>query len=166
MTSLPLHEDAAKVKAALNKAGVDSKVLELSASTHTSQEAASALGTGIGQIAKSIVFKVGDDVNGVVLVIASGSNRVAVSKLEALLNKTVRKANAELVKAATGFPIGGVPPLGHDSPIQTIIDADLMTYDTVWAAAGTSHSVFNVTPVELVRITAGQVADIAERIES
>ena len=95
------------------------------------------------------------------LVIASGPNRVDEGKVAALLGEAIGKADADFVRAATGFVIGGVPPLGHAAPIRTLIDQDLLRHETIWAAAGTPHAVFRLTPGELVTMTGAAPADVA-----
>jgi prolyl-tRNA editing enzyme YbaK/EbsC (Cys-tRNA(Pro) deacylase) len=96
-----------------------------------------------------------------VLVIASGPNRVDERVASSYLTASIAKADADFVRSTTGFAIGGVPPLGHDLPIETLIDQDLMQFDTIWAAAGTPNAVFAVEPRELVRVTGGHVLPIA-----
>jgi prolyl-tRNA editing enzyme YbaK/EbsC (Cys-tRNA(Pro) deacylase) len=154
-----MHPNAQHVQSVLTSLGSISQVEELAASTRTAVEAAAALGTTVPQIAKSLVFLCGDDP---VLVIASGANRVSQKKLAALLADPVRRADADAVKRCTGFPIGGVPPVGHTAPLRVLVDQDLLQYPEVWAAAGTPHAVFRTTPDELVRITGGTVADVRE----
>lgn len=153
-----LHPLARRVQEALDRAGAGATVVEMTASTRTSEDAARALGTDVRHIAKSLVFRVGD---GLVLVIASGSDRVDLAKLSAACGAPARRADADAVKAATGFPIGGVPPLGHRTPLPTYLDRRLLALDHVWAAAGTPQAVFRTTPADLVRITGGTVADLA-----
>jgi prolyl-tRNA editing enzyme YbaK/EbsC (Cys-tRNA(Pro) deacylase) len=97
------------------------------------------------------------------LVLASGPNRVDTARLGSLLGATIKRADADQVRGATSFPIGGVPPVGHPSPLTTYVDRDLLQHEIVWAAAGTPNAVFSIDPHTLVRITAGQVADIAAR---
>ena len=154
-----MHPNAERVLDALASMGSSAQVIELAASTRTSAEAAAAIGTTIAQIAKSLVFLAGEEP---VLVIASGMNRVSVDKLSRHLGVQVMRADADAVKRLTGFPIGGVPPVGHISPLRVFVDEDLMQYREIWAAAGTPHSVFKTTPAELVRITKGEVIDMRE----
>lgn len=97
------------------------------------------------------------------LVIASGAHRVDVNKLTAVLGAPVRRADADAVRRSTGFAIGGVPPLGHIEPLHTLIDSDLMAHVRIWAAAGTPNTLFETSPQELLRLTGGQVVDIADR---
>jgi len=97
-----------------------------------------------------------------VLVCASGSNRVSLEKLGSLVGKPVRQASPDEVKEATGFAIGGVPPVGHKRPLKAFIDRDLMRYEEIWAAAGTPHAVFRTTPHQLLQITQGKLVDIKD----
>lgn len=154
-----LHRNAERVQEALRARGAQGQVVEFAASTRTSAEAAAAVGTTVAQIAKSLVFMAGDEP---VLVIASGANRVCTAKLAALLGCEVHRPDGETVKRLTGFPIGGVPPVGHATPLKTIIDQDLFNFADIWGAAGTPYAVFPTTPQELQRITGGMVADIRE----
>jgi prolyl-tRNA editing enzyme YbaK/EbsC (Cys-tRNA(Pro) deacylase) len=150
---------ARRVQAALDDLGLGRQVVELPVSARTSQEAADAVGVTVGQIAKSLVFTV----NGrPVLVIASGANRVDERKLGALAGGRIRRADAETVRQATGYAIGGVPPVAHPSPMPTWIDEDLLRHELVYAAAGVPECVFPLTPEELVRITRGRVSDLKE----
>jgi prolyl-tRNA editing enzyme YbaK/EbsC (Cys-tRNA(Pro) deacylase) len=97
-----------------------------------------------------------------VLIVASGANRVDPAKAEALLGEAIGRADAEFVRAATGFAIGGVPPVGHDRPLATLIDRDLLAYDEIWAAAGTPNAVFRLTPEDLGQLTGGRVGDLKQ----
>lgn len=150
---------ARRVEEALRQRGFSVEVQELSQSTRTAQEAAEAVGVSVGQIVKSLVFVAGEEP---VLVCASGANRVSLEKLTELLGRPVRRASPEEVREATGFAIGGVPPLGHARQLRTFIDRDLMQYDEIWAAAGTPHAVFRTTPAQLLEMTRGEVVDLAE----
>jgi prolyl-tRNA editing enzyme YbaK/EbsC (Cys-tRNA(Pro) deacylase) len=154
-----MHPKAERVQAELKALGANGEVVELTASTRTSQEAAAAIGTTVAQIAKSLVFLAGETP---VLVIASGINRVSLKKLEAILSGRATRPDAETVKRLTGFPIGGVAPVGHATPPRVLIDRDLLLYEEIWAAAGTPNAVFRTTPEELVRITGGEVVDVRE----
>ena len=155
-----LSSSARKVQEALNALGMSLEVVELPASTRTAPEAAQAVGCQVGQIVKSLVFKAKRSERAI-LVIASGANRVDEGKLAALIGEAVVKAGAEFVRDATGFVIGGVPPVGHKQPLRTFIDRDLQQYDEIWAAAGTPHAVFRLTPAELQRMTGAPVVAIA-----
>ena len=134
-------------------------MIEFAESTRTSQEAADAVGTSVAQIAKSLVFMAGEEF---ILVIASGKNRVNEKKLKALVGVKIKKAHPDRVREATGYAIGGIPPVGHSTPLRTFIDEDLLTYPQIFAAAGTPHAVFEVKPDDLVSITQGEVVDIKE----
>jgi len=155
-----MKESSRKVADALAAAGLDTEIVEFAESTRTAEEAAAAVGTTVGRIVKSLVFAVGDEP---ILTLVSGANRLDTERLAAHLRRPVRRANAETVRAATGFAIGGVPPLGHARPLDVYIDQDLMGYDTVYAAAGSPNSVFPIAPAELQRVTGGTVLDIAAR---
>ena len=157
--TLPLSASAQKVQAALAARGFTLQVVELPRSTRTSAEAAAAVGCSVGQIAKSLVFRAAKS-NRPVLVLASGANRVSESAVAALVGEPLAKADADYVRARTGFVIGGVPPVGHAEPIVTFVDEDLLQYTDIWAAAGTPNAVFRLTPEELVRLTEGKVARV------
>jgi prolyl-tRNA editing enzyme YbaK/EbsC (Cys-tRNA(Pro) deacylase) len=131
------------------------------AGTRTAVDAAVAVGCDVGQIVKSLVFR--RESGAAVLVVASGRNRVDEAKVQALVGEPIGKADAAFVREATGFAIGGVPPAGHATPIETLVDEDLLRYDEVWAAAGTPRDVFATTPQRLVEMTGGRVADVALR---
>jgi prolyl-tRNA editing enzyme YbaK/EbsC (Cys-tRNA(Pro) deacylase) len=146
-----------RVQSAIRELRLEREVIELAVHARTSQQAADALGVGVGQIAKSLVFTVNGNP---VLVIASGANRVDEAKLGALAGGTVRRADPETVKQATGYTIGGVAPLGHPGPLPIYIDTDLLRYELVYAAAGVSECVFPLTPDELVRATGGRVVSV------
>lgn len=158
MTS-PLKPSAQKVQDALRARGFCNQVVEFAASTRTSAEAAAAVGCTVEQIAKSLVF-VGKNSGEALLVIASGGNRVDEKKVQALVGEKIARADADFVRTQTGFVIGGVPPLGHERPLRTLIDADLLAYTEIWAAAGHPNAVFRLTPDELVQMTGGVVADV------
>ncbi len=134
-------------------------MLEFEASTRTSKDAAAALGCSVAEIAKSLIFKAAD--GRPVLVIASGINRVDEARLRDFLGQAVGRADAEFVRDATGFAIGGVPPVGHALKPIVVIDRDLLQFAEIWAAAGTPNAVFRLTPEDLVRLTGGRIADIA-----
>jgi prolyl-tRNA editing enzyme YbaK/EbsC (Cys-tRNA(Pro) deacylase) len=134
-------------------------VKQLATTARTSAEAAAAIGCTVAQIAKSLVFRAAD--GSPVLVIASGANRVDETKVAAALGQAIGKADADLVRAATGFAIGGVPPVGHATPLRIFLDEGLRRHDTIWAAAGHPHAVFRTTAGELERITGGTVIELA-----
>jgi prolyl-tRNA editing enzyme YbaK/EbsC (Cys-tRNA(Pro) deacylase) len=156
----PMRASALKVQEALAGLGRDFQVVEFDASTRTSADAAAAIGCTVGQIAKSLVFRAKPS-GRPVLVVASGANRVNEKKVEAELGETLGRADAEYVREKTGFVIGGVPPIGHAARPATFIDRDLLQFTEIWAAAGTPHAVFRLTPADLVEITGGKVIDLA-----
>ena len=125
---------------------------ELPDSTRTAVEAAQAVGCQVSQIVKSLIFVL-DPPGNPILVLVSGTNRVNEKALGSLLTGKLGKANADLVQSATGFVIGGVPPLAHATPLPTYIDEDLLQYDLLWAAAGTPHAVFPISPQDLLKVT-------------
>ena len=126
--------------------------------TRTASDAAKAIGCELGQIAKSLVFRVGEYP---LLVIASGTNRVNEAALAKEIGGAITKADAEFVRERTGFAVGGVPPLGHRMPIRTLIDEDLLRFERIWAAAGTPNAVFELFSADLPRITGGAVIKIS-----
>ena len=159
--SATLHPRAAFVQAELTRSGLDCQVIEMPDSTRTAQEAADAIVTTIAQIVKSLVFR-GKSSGQAVLALVSGSNRVSEARLAQVLGEAVEKADGDFVRAQTGFAIGGVPPLGHIQALRTVIDADLLQYDHIWAAAGTPHAVFQLSAASLQPMTGGQVAEIKQ----
>lgn len=156
---MALSASTQRVQQALQELGLTSQILELEASTRTSQQAAEAIGCSVSQIAKSLVFR-GAQSDKAILVIASGSNRVNEARLAELVGEPIGKADAQFVRRVTGYVIGGVAPVGHLEKLETYIDSDLLQYEEIWAAGGTPHSVFPLTPKDLERITAGRVVSI------
>ena len=152
-----------RVSQALAQAGHPHAPLWLDVAARTSQEAADALGVQVGQIAKSVIFKRKSD-EAVVLVVTSGDRRVDEKKVAAQTG-AIGRADAEFVKARTGFTIGGVAPLAHANPEQrgpiTLIDRELFRFDEIWAAAGHPNGVFRLRPAELVALTGAPVCDVA-----
>ncbi len=150
----------ARVAEALRSAGIAPDIREFPQSTRTAQEAAAAVGTTLGQIVKSLVFLAD---GAPVLVLVSGANRVDPARLAAVCGaRTVRRASADDVRRATGFVIGGVPPVGLAAPLPTYLDRDLLRYDVVYASAGTPTAVFAIAPGRLRALTGATVADLAE----
>jgi prolyl-tRNA editing enzyme YbaK/EbsC (Cys-tRNA(Pro) deacylase) len=143
-----LHPTAQRVAGRLRKAGLDVSVQELPASTRTAAEAAAAVGCDVGQIVKSLVFVADGEP---LLCLCAGDRRVDT----AALGRSVRQASADEVRAATGFAIGGVPPLGHDSSLCTVVDESLTRFETVWCAGGTPRAVFEARLDELVAAIPG-----------
>lgn len=159
-----MHRHAHNIQHLLSEAGSDAEVRELSDGARSAAEAAAALGVEPRQIAKSIVFRgrpPGGDEHPV-LVIASGGHRVSTKKVKALLGYKVSRADAAQVKAWTGYTIGGIPPLGHRVAPTVLVDETLAELGDLWAAAGTPFAVFNTDFEELLRLTSGRAADIAE----
>jgi len=149
-----LHPTAQRVQDRLRELGLDAEIRELSDSTRTAQEAADAVGAELGQIVKSLVFVDGD---GALLCLCAGDRRVDTAKL----GDDVRQARGDEVRDATGFAIGGVPPLGHDRPVRTVVDESLRRFETVWCAGGTPHAVFPVeTEALIAAIPDGQVGNV------
>ena len=153
-----LSPSAQKVQNALTERGTTLKVIEFIESTRTSAEAAERVGVSVGQIAKSLIFKAKAS-GKPVLVIASGANRVDEKKVSALLGEKIGRADPEFAREATGFVIGGIPPLGHSQPLITFLDQDLLQYEIIWAAAGTPNAVFELPAFQLKELTGGTVAD-------
>jgi prolyl-tRNA editing enzyme YbaK/EbsC (Cys-tRNA(Pro) deacylase) len=149
-----------RVRAALSIAGVAGQIQEFPTSTRTAQEAADAVGASLGQIVKSLVFLAGGQP---VLALVSGANRLDPQRLAQVTGQPIGKADADAVRQATGYSIGGVPPTGFPAPIATFIDRDLLQYEVLWAAAGTPRHVFPIAPDDLVRITGGRVAELADQ---
>jgi prolyl-tRNA editing enzyme YbaK/EbsC (Cys-tRNA(Pro) deacylase) len=154
-----LSASAQRVQDALNAYGVECQVVELPASTRTAQEAAQAVGCQVDQIVKSLVFR-GKDSNNAILVLTSGSHRVNEKAVSRVVGEPIGKADAAFVREKTGFAIGGVPPVGHIEPLDTFLDETLLQYDEIWAAAGTPHAVFRLTPADLQQIAEVQVISV------
>lgn len=165
LKSLP--EGVQRVAAVLLDSGHLHAPVMLDDAARTAQQAADALGVQVGQIAKSIIFRRKSD-DAAVLVVTSGDQRVDEKKVEAMVcidGKRLARADAEFVKARTGFSIGGVSPLAHATPSVTLIDRSLFRFETVWAAAGHPHAVFQLSPQELELLTGAPVADFAVNVD-
>ena len=153
-----MHPSVERVVAALRDGGLDAEVREFSESTRTAVDAANALGVPVGAIVKSLVFAADGTP---VLVLASGDHQVDTSKVAHVLGVAhVGRADADLVRDATGFAIGGVAPVGHPHPLRTVIDTHLASFDTIWAAAGTPRTVFATTYDDLLSLTSAVPADV------
>jgi Cys-tRNA(Pro) deacylase len=149
-----------RVVGALAAAGIATEVKEFAESTRTAEEAAAAIGVTVGQIVKSLVFLSGSQV---ILALVSGQSRASRQKLAVLTGaESVVQPDADTVRRLTGFSIGGIPPVGHTSRLPTFCDPDLLQYSVVWAAAGTPHAVFSISPSQLVALCEAQVADICQ----
>ena len=151
-----LSPSARKVQDALDALGMPGRVIEMDRTTRSAADAAAAVGCTVGQIVKSLVFKA-ETSGHAVLVLASGANRVDETLLARALAEPAVKADADFVRRASGFAIGGVPPLGHAEPMVVFVDEDLLAHTTLWAAAGNPQAVFRLTPQELRTITNGRV---------
>ncbi len=155
-----LPDGVRRVAEVLQASGHAHAPVMLDDSARTAQEAAQALGVSVGQIAKSIIFRRKSD-DAAVLVITSGDRRVDEKKVDALVGKTGR-ADADFVKASTGFTIGGVSPVAHVSTPVTLIDRELFRFDVIWAAAGHPKGVFQLAPADLEKLTGAPVADVVK----
>ncbi|MDA1330133.1 MAG: YbaK/EbsC family protein [Chloroflexi bacterium] len=155
----PVNPTAIQFQEEINARGIDTRVFEFDETTRTAQDAANAIGCEVGQIVKSLVFQ-GANSGKAILILISGANRVDVEQLGAEIGEALKKADADFVRAATGYAIGGVPPFGHASTSRPIVDEDLLKFDILWAAAGTPNAVFSVTTNELLRACGGSVKKI------
>jgi prolyl-tRNA editing enzyme YbaK/EbsC (Cys-tRNA(Pro) deacylase) len=135
--------------------------VRLADSTRTAPEAAAAVGCELGAIVKSLVMR-GTTSHAPVLALVSGDNRADVALIEAAIDEPVERPDAAYVREVTGYAIGGIPPVGHPHPVRTVMDEDLLRFETVWAAAGHPHAVFPIAPAELAKATGAQVLALAE----
>ena len=146
-----------RVRAALEAAGLDPQIRKTDLA-RTAEDAAKAVGCEVDQIAKSIIFR-GQESGEAILFLTAGGNRVDADKAAAVAGEPLGKADAALVRGQTGFAIGGVAPVGHLNPIRAFLDPRLRDFDIVWAAAGTPHHVFPISPADLLRLSEAQTAD-------
>jgi prolyl-tRNA editing enzyme YbaK/EbsC (Cys-tRNA(Pro) deacylase) len=154
-----VHPSVARVAGILRELGAAGEPVQLTDSARTAAEAAAALGCAVGAIASSLVFTADDEP---LLILTSGAHRVDTALVAESLGVTrVKRADADLVRRATGYAIGGVAPVGHPAPLRTLVDTMLADHEVVWAAAGHPHAVFPTTFVELVRVTGGTPARVA-----
>ena len=152
------HPNVERVVSYAQSAGLNLEVRRFPEGTKTAQDAANAIGVSVGQIVKSLVFGVDDEI---VMALVSGSNQLDEEKLAVAAGGTkCSRADADAVRAATGFPIGGVPPFGHSTQLRVFVDPDLLQYDEVWAAAGTWNDNFGASPADIVRVAGGVVTDL------
>jgi prolyl-tRNA editing enzyme YbaK/EbsC (Cys-tRNA(Pro) deacylase) len=159
-----LHRNARAVTEAARTLGLDLEVREFPDGTRTAEDAARAIGVSVGQIVKSLIFRVDGEA---VVALVSGPNRLDETRLAAAAGRegaTVGRVDATGVRDATGYPIGGVPPFGHPRPIATYLDEDLLGFDEVWAAAGTPRHVFPIAPGDLARVTGGRVVPLRAEV--
>jgi prolyl-tRNA editing enzyme YbaK/EbsC (Cys-tRNA(Pro) deacylase) len=153
------HRNVARVVEAGAAIGIEVSPVRFPEGTKTAVDAAKAIGCDVDQIVKSLIFAVDGEI---VLAYVSGANQLDEAKLAvAAGGMTCSRVDADVVRAATGFPIGGVPPFGHATELRVFVDPHLMTHDVVWAAAGTWHDVFSLTPEDLVAASGGTVVDLA-----
>ena len=153
-----LHPNVVRVIAAAKDAGLEIVTRQFPDGTKTAADAAAAIGVHVGQIVKSLIFAVDGEI---VMAYVSGANRLDERKLaKAAGGEVCSRVDADAVRAATGYAIGGVPPFGHTTKLRVFIDPDLLQYDEVWAAAGTWNDNFALSPSDLVRVSAGTVADL------
>ena len=146
-----------RFRAALDAASLDCEIRTLSSSVRTAAEAAAAMGCPVGEIAKSLVFRAGDRA---IVAVMSGDNRLDPGKLSDALGEAVSRADANFVRERSGFAIGGVPPLGHATPLDVFMDVDLFRFDRIWAAAGGPFSLFAIEPVRLRDASRATVMDL------
>lgn len=147
-----------RVQAALRGLGLELQITQLDASTRTAQQAADAIGTELGSIVKSLVFLADEQP---IIVLVAGDRHVDPGSLKALSGaRQIAMANADQVRQATGYAIGGVPPIGHKTPLPVWIDRSLSRFETVYAAAGGPRAVFPIAYSKLVDLTGGTVADL------
>lgn len=166
--SSDLHRNAQVVREAARLRGVDITVRSFPEGARTAVDAAQAVGVEVGQIVKSLIFAVGHSATDldaeIVLAMVSGANNLDERKLAvAAGEKKAWRVDADAVRAATGFAVGGVAPIGHPSPLRTWIDQDLLRFDQVWAAAGTPECVFSIDPRRLVSMTGAVIVDLAKQ---
>jgi prolyl-tRNA editing enzyme YbaK/EbsC (Cys-tRNA(Pro) deacylase) len=151
---MTLSPSAQKIQNLLTEQEYAVTVIEFAESTRTAQEAADRAGCALGQITKSLIFR-GKDSGKPILVLTSGANRVDEKRITHYAGERISRADADFVRAVTGFAIGGVPPLGHAQKMETYLDEDLLQYGTIWAAAGTPNAIFELTPADLQKMTGG-----------
>lgn len=150
-----------RVKQHLSDLGITPDILHVTVPTNTAQQAADAIGIGVDQIVKSVIFR-GETSDQTILFLTAGGNRVDAAKASDLAGEPLGKADAALIRAQTGFAIGGVSPFGHLNPIRAFMDLRLMEFATIWAAAGTPHHMFEIAPGILAEKTGALVSVFTE----
>ncbi|MEM9582025.1 MAG: YbaK/EbsC family protein [Pseudomonadota bacterium] len=150
-----------RVRAALADAGLEDRIIETGAAARTAQAAADLAGCHVDQIAKSVIFR-GKTSGTAILFLTAGGNRVSDTAASKVAGEALGKADAALIRAQTGFAIGGVSPIGHLNPIRAYIDPRLSIFDEIWAAAGTPHHIFPIAPDILIQLTGATEADFTE----
>jgi Cys-tRNA(Pro) deacylase len=156
-----LSPSAQKIQDHIESLGYEYEVIEFQETTRTSADAAKRVGCEVGQIVKSLVFR-GHNSGKAVLILTSGANRVDVKKIAKIIGEPIDRADPEFVRNVTGFAIGGIPPIGHATKIESFIDEDLQNYETLWAAAGTPNAVFQLTCQDLQKMTSAIVVQVKE----
>lgn len=154
-----LSSSAQKIQDLLNSLGYIYTVIEHAESTRTAQEAADRAGCELGQIVKSLIFR-GKTSGKPILVLTSGANRVDEKRIAEYAGEPIERAQADFVRTATGYAIGGVPPIGHNEKMETYLDEDFLQFQTVWAAAGTPNAIFELKSGDLQRMTGGMMARV------
>ena len=154
-----LSPTAQKIEDLLNSLGYNYTVIEHTESTRTAQEAADRAGCQLGQIVKSLIFR-GKTSGKPILVLTSGPNRVDEKRISEYAGEPIGKADADFVRAVTGFAIGGVPPLGHVELMETYLDEDFLQFQTIWAAAGTPKAIFELKTEDLQKMTNGKIVTV------
>ena len=153
-----IHPNVVRVTAAAKERGLEISTRRFPEGTKTAADAAAAIGVTVGQIVKSLVFGVDNEI---VMALVSGSNQLDEKKLAlAAGGAKCARVDADAVREATGYPIGGVPPFGHQTQLRVFVDPDLLQYDEVWAAAGTWNDNFGASPADIVRVAGGVVTDL------
>jgi prolyl-tRNA editing enzyme YbaK/EbsC (Cys-tRNA(Pro) deacylase) len=154
-----LSSSAQKIQDLLGSLGYEYTVIEHAESTRTAQEAADRAGCELGQIVKSLIFK-GKESGKPILVLTSGANRVDEKRISGYAGEPIGRADADFVRAVTGYAIGGVPPIGHAQPMETYLDEDFLPYRTIWAAAGTPNAIFELKTGDLQKMTDGKIVQV------
>ncbi len=156
---MTLSSSAQKIQDLLLSLGYPYTVVEHAESTRTAQEAADRAGCELGQIVKSLIFR-GKTSGKPILVLTSGANRVDEKLISGYAGETISRADADFVRAVTGYAIGGVPPIGHTEKMETYLDADFLSHQTIWAAAGTPNAIFELRTEDLQKMTGGKIAQV------
>jgi prolyl-tRNA editing enzyme YbaK/EbsC (Cys-tRNA(Pro) deacylase) len=157
--TVPLSSSAQKIQNLLDSLGYEYHVIEHAESTRTAQEAAERAGCELGQIVKSLVFR-GKQSGKPILVLTSGANRVDEERISEYAGESIGRADADFVRIATGFAIGGIPPIGHTQKMETYLDEDFLQYKIIWAAAGTPNAIFELKTEDLQKMTEGRIVQV------
>ena len=154
-----LSPSAQKIQNLLTSLGYNYRVIEYAESTRTAQEAADRAGCALGQIVKSLIFR-GKTSGKPILVLTSGANRVDEKRISGYAGEAISRAEADFVRAATGYAIGGVPPIGHMEKMETYLDEDFLQFQVIWAAAGTPNAIFELNTEDLQKMTGGKIVQV------